>query len=134
MVHDAASLGDLDSLQPFRKTFRDVLLQKSFFTDARRIAFHRYGTAHDMRQHRGRHHFVVSGEFALRNPVIREHDLLRMRDHHLLRTTSGAPSAGPTLKSFVIQLLPSFETSLSILRLETPAPPLYKVPVFQSKR
>ena len=88
MVHDAVFLRNLDTLQPFWKSFRHVLLEKSFFTDAGRKAFHGDGTANDMRQHHGRNPLVISGEFAFRNPVIREQDLFGMRDHHVSLTTS----------------------------------------------
>ena len=35
-----------------------------------------------------RNHLVISGEFAFRNPVIREQDLFGMGDHHVSLTTS----------------------------------------------
>ena len=88
MVHDAVLLGNLDALQPFRKPFRHILLNKSLLADAGRKAFHRDGTTNDVRQHHGRDHLVVSGEFAFRNPVIREQHLFGMGDHHVSLTTS----------------------------------------------
>ena len=88
MVHDAVFLRDLDTLQPFRKSFRHILLNKSLLTDAGRKAFHRDGTTNNMRQHHGRNHLVVSGEFAFRDPVIGEQHFFGMGDHHVSRTTS----------------------------------------------
>src|SRR3989441_12533841 len=88
MMHDAVFLGDFDPLQPFRKPFRHVFLEKSLFGDAGRKAFHGDGTANDMRQHDGRNHLVISGKVAFCNPVIREQDLFGMGDHHVSLTTS----------------------------------------------
>src|SRR5207249_4810982 len=83
IVHDPVFLGDLDTLQPFRKSFRHVFLEKSLFTDAGRKAFHGHGTANDMREHHGRDHPVVSSEFPFCNPVMRKQSLFGMSNHHV---------------------------------------------------
>src|SRR5204862_7024515 len=88
MMDDAVLLGNLDTLQPFPKTFRHIFLEKSLFADAGRKAFHRYRTTSDVRQHHGCNHLVVSGEFAFRNSVIRKQDLFGMGDYHVSLTTS----------------------------------------------
>src|SRR5262245_34067493 len=77
-----------DTLKPIWKTFRHILLQKSFFVDSGREAFHRDGAPDDMRQHQRRNHRVVGGEFTFRNPVIGEQDFFGMSNHHVSLTTS----------------------------------------------
>src|SRR5262249_39732239 len=67
-----------------------VLLEKSLLADATMIPFHRDGTAADMWQHERRDGLVIRGELALGDPVVREQDLVRMRNHDISRTTSRA--------------------------------------------
>src|SRR5262249_10266628 len=88
MVDDAVFLGHFNTLQPIRESFRYILLKKSFLVDAGREAFHRDRAANDMRQHQGRDHLVIGGEFSFRNAVVGEQDFFRMRYHHVSRTTS----------------------------------------------
>ena len=81
MAHRPALLGHLDALQPTRESLRDVLVHEARLADARREALHRDRTRADVRQHDRRDRLVVRRELALRDPVLREHHLLGMRDH-----------------------------------------------------
>src|SRR5690348_14379325 len=90
VMHNPILLRSLDALQPIRKALGDIFLNETFLRDASRKAFHGYGPLNDMRQHRGRDHFVIRGEVSLGNSVIRKQNLFRMRDHHVSLTTSRA--------------------------------------------
>ena len=53
------------------------------------IALHRDGAADDVRKHHGRDHLVVRSELPLRDTVVGEQHLLRVRyRHHRLKTTT----------------------------------------------
>src|SRR6185437_13819682 len=90
MMYRAALLRDLHALEPVRKTFHDIFLKEAFGRNAPMVTLHRDRPPSQVRQHVGRNHLVVCGEFTLGDPVIREHQLLRMRDHAVSRTTSRA--------------------------------------------
>jgi hypothetical protein len=69
-----------------------------------------------MRQHHGRNHLVVSGEFAFRNPVIGKQDLFRMSYHHVSLSVAaiGTTHSGKGIvSSFSMPLI--FNPAMAIL-------------------
>src|SRR5205809_8029833 len=80
MVYDAAVLRNLDTLQPFRKAFRYILLEESRAPDAAVETLHSDGTAADVRKNHRRNRFVVRRQLTLSNPFSGKQHLLRMCD------------------------------------------------------
>src|SRR5690349_7678442 len=87
-MDDAVFLGDLDALEPVRKTLRHVLLPKSLLPDTGRITFHRDRPAAQMRNHQRGHRFVICRYVALRDAILREEYFFGMGDHGCSRVTS----------------------------------------------
>src|SRR4051812_21228303 len=90
MMYGAAFLWDFDPLQPLGKAFFHIFLEEAVSTDAAMVSLHRDGPPAYVRQHIRRNELVIRREFALGDPVLREHQLLRMRNHGTSRTTSRA--------------------------------------------
>src|SRR5262245_2647528 len=90
MMDDPVFFWNLDSFEPVRKSFRDILLPEPFLANPRRVPLHRHRPPAQMRQHDGRDRLVVRSELALRDAVFGEEDLVWMRDHRDSRTTSRA--------------------------------------------
>src|SRR4051812_37998055 len=89
-MDDAILLRYFDALQPRREPSRDVLLHNTLAADAGRVALHGDWSAADMRQHNRGDGLVVRSHFALRNAILREQYLLRVRDHGASLKTSRA--------------------------------------------
>src|SRR4029079_12039554 len=84
MMDDAAFLRDLDTLEPGGKPLLDVLLEETLLANAAVVALERDRAVAHVRQQGRRDRFVVRGEVALRNSVIRKQHLVRMRDRDRL--------------------------------------------------
>src|SRR5262245_29156476 len=80
-MHDAVFLRNFDTLQPLRKSFRNILLNKSFPADAGRKTLHRHWTSSNVRQHQRRNHFVIRSEIALGDRVVGKKNLVGMTDY-----------------------------------------------------
>src|SRR3954467_9653139 len=99
MMDHAVLLRDLDPFEPCGKALRDVFLPEALRTNAGGIPFHRHRPAANVRQHDGRHGFVVAGEVTLGNAVCREEHFLRMRDHETTPSSRGWRSLPWTVHS-----------------------------------
>src|SRR5947207_10797905 len=88
MMDDATLLGDLDTLQPVRKAFRNILLPKPLLVDAGRVALHRDRATAQMGEDDGRHRLVVMRQIALCDPVIGKEHFVGVRDHPLMSWTA----------------------------------------------
>src|SRR5688500_456288 len=85
MVDSAAVFRNFNSLEPLRKTFRDVLLKEAGHADAAVITFHRNRPSSQVRQYHRRDRFVIRGEIAFRDAVVGKEHFVRMRDHLIPR-------------------------------------------------
>ena len=84
MMNRAAVLWHFDTHKPLRKPFRNVFLKEARRSNAAVITLHRDWTATQVRQHDRRDRFVVRGQLAFCDPIVRKQDLVRMSDHFVL--------------------------------------------------
>src|SRR3954452_8871636 len=90
MMYGAALLGNFRTLQPVRETLLHVFLKEACLGDTAMISLHSDRPCLYMREHVRFDEIVVVREFAFGDPVIGEHQLVRMCDHGASRTTSRA--------------------------------------------
>src|SRR5678815_1361805 len=81
MMNGPVFLRHLNAFEPFGKALDHILLKKPWCSDATVISLHRDRPPSQVWQHHGRDHLVIRGKFAFRDPVFREKNLVRMRDH-----------------------------------------------------
>src|SRR3954462_674900 len=113
MMHDAILLQHFDALQPGRKSLRHVLLPEPFRADTRGISLHGERPPAQVRQHHRRDRFVISGQLALGDPVVREQNLVGVGNHWSSRTTSRGTLSNRTPVSRGCRSLPCTVPSMN---------------------
>src|SRR5262252_9670537 len=90
MMNRAVLFRDRDASEPLGESLGHVLLPEAFRAGAGRIPLHGDRPIQDVWQERGCDRFVIAGQLALRDAVLRKQHLLRMSNHGASRTTSRA--------------------------------------------